>query len=116
MLLVSSNEEGVPRPPAGSGKTAMYRSSPADTLSCRVLAPVVMIIAGALLACTGVSAYTPDTEQPDQQWQTERESDRAESKVLCCDGALAESCPCSQTSKGCCTNHDGVCGCQRGDS
>ena len=68
----------------------------------------VAVLGAALLACGGVTTFQADTE--DQTWDTDTAS---EPKILCCDGHIAESCPCSESSDGCCTDHDGVCGCRR---
>jgi hypothetical protein len=71
----------------------------------------VAVLGAALLACGGVTTFQSETDDPaDQTWETDTASER---KILCCDGHIAETCPCSQSSDGCCTEHDGVCGCRR---
>jgi hypothetical protein len=32
--------------------------------------------------------------------------------ILCCDGSLSPSCFCSGNHRGCCSHHQGICGCQ----
>lgn len=41
----------------------------------------------------------------------ERQEERANASLRCCDGSDSPSCTCGSPRRGCCSHHGGVCGC-----
>lgn len=61
-----------------------------------------------------VSATANSTERQRLQAtidRIEKARRRASAPLLCCDGSFSPSCTCGGPHRGCCSHHQGVCGC-----
>jgi hypothetical protein len=50
----------------------------------------------------------PKKPTPEKKKKKKR---RGTGRYLCCDGTVSPSCRCGRSRRGCCSHHDGVCGC-----